>query len=691
MTAFDLCAAGVHLVPALIWLIITRHLWSSQSQATRSRLHLLVMAPFATGVITLHMVLHAAWFLLPPELRFRQGSAIDVGMELTAIAAIAFGRHMFRLMPIPEVRPGLRWLSVNYGIAVVAGLAYTLGAFGIVAALGALLLHAAYFILGPLCLWEAVRMARPSRWGFSYSGEILRSDLIIGGGGSAAALVLSLLLFATGHAPMGRLVLEVGLSLAIATPIVLSILPIVILELLVTLTVLADIAAVLGAYLFLTAIVDPRLHRLTAVASILTLGALLAPGQRWLRGWLHRFVFRSNLEQFAELQELLRRVSPEAGVHECCRRALADLVRVRQLRGAAILLRDGTPIVHGTFNLAPLEREWPRGSEADALPSRPFGTAELRTLPAALRDVLVEANVGLGAAPIMSLTRRWGHLFMNTGLFGGFYRRDDAETLEAFASQLALLLDSADLLARAVAVERSLAHAEKLAAIGETAARIAHEIRNPVTAARSLAQQLSREPSAPENAEYATLILAELDRVERQVASLLRYARRDEYRFESIDVGSLVQATIGSIRARAEAAHVAVEAHVAEGVTARADAEKIRQVLLNLFDNALDALAHDTEAATLRVTVARVNGHARLTIADNGPGVPADALPRLFDPFFSLKEKGTGLGLAIVKRTVEAHNGRIGAATTQPGMAFDIELPLGTQDAPPLGKRMEPS
>lgn len=269
---------------------------------------------------------------------------------------------------------------------------------------------------------------------------------------------------------------------------------------------------------------------------------------------------------------------------------------------------------------------------------------------------------------------------MNTGLFGGFYRRDDVETLEAFVSQLALLLDSADLLARAVAVERSLAHAEKLAAIGETAARIAHDIRNPVTAARSLAQQLVDSTDPAETAEAATLILSELDRVERQVASLLRFARRDEYQFEAIDMGALVGATIDSLRTRAAAQHVALQTQMAPGVTARVDAEKVRQALLNLFDNALDALATASHERAVRVSVSRANGHAHVTIADNGPGVPAAELPRLFEPFFSLKAKGTGLGLAIVKRTIEAHNGRIQASMGHPGIAFDIALPLAGEN-----------
>jgi two-component system C4-dicarboxylate transport sensor histidine kinase DctB len=161
------------------------------------------------------------------------------------------------------------------------------------------------------------------------------------------------------------------------------------------------------------------------------------------------------------------------------------------------------------------------------------------------------------------------------------------------------------------------------------------------------------------------------------VASLLRFARRDEYHFASIDVGALVRSIVDSLRTRASAAHVRVDADVPDGVTARADAEKLRQVLLNLFDNALDALAHRQVDAHLRVTVARANGHACVTIADNGAGVPADALPHLFEPFFSLKETGTGLGLAIAKRTIEAHNGCIDAAAAHPGLSFAITLPLG--------------
>jgi signal transduction histidine kinase len=231
-----------------------------------------------------------------------------------------------------------------------------------------------------------------------------------------------------------------------------------------------------------------------------------------------------------------------------------------------------------------------------------------------------------------------------------------------------------------VGVERALAHSEKLAAVGELAARIAHEIRNPVTAARSLAQQLAREPTVPFAAEHE-LILAELERVERQVGALLRFARRDEFRFAPVDLGELVRETVDSFRARLAAAGVGLEIHVGGGITARADREKLRQVLVNVIENAMAALAEVGGDRRLALSVGGVNGTASLRVADNGPGVPDDALPHLFEPFFSLRENGTGLGLAIARRMVDAHGGRMTATSAAgAGMTVEIQLPLHRAD-----------
>jgi signal transduction histidine kinase len=184
-----------------------------------------------------------------------------------------------------------------------------------------------------------------------------------------------------------------------------------------------------------------------------------------------------------------------------------------------------------------------------------------------------------------------------------------------------------------------------------------------------------RDPSSPHAAEHAELILAELGRVERQVQALLRFARREEFSFEPVDLGELVRSALEPLRARLEANGVAVEVDIDAGVVARGDREKLRQVVMNLLDNAADAVG-GSDDKRVALAVHGMNGAAVLEVRDSGPGVPVEALPRLFEPFFSLKTTGTGLGLAIVKRTVEAHGGRVEArAAAGAGLSLRVELP----------------
>jgi signal transduction histidine kinase len=463
--------------------------------------------------------------------------------------------------------------------------------------------------------------------------------------------------------------------LTFAAPAAMRMLGVVLPELVVAIASLGAVGALLASFVTARESLGSRFAAALDLGFLLVLGLCLAPFQGWLRVIVSGAMLRRRQSQQEELQRFLHTLSPEIGVATCCRNALRELVRVRPLRGAAILLRSGETIIEGEIDLEPVLRVWPRGDAIDALPVQAFGSAELRELPLALREALIEANVGLGARTISSPRGRWGHLFMNTGLLGGTFREDDVQTIVGFVGQLALLLDSAELLSRALEVERSLAHAEKLAAIGELAARVAHEIRNPVTAARSLAQLVAREPASPQNDEAAHLILTELERVERQVADLLRFSRRDDLRFEPVDLGRLACETLAAFRQRFAGDGVELSLDAPDGVFASADRERLRQVLINLVENAVDALADRPGGRQLAVCVGARNGRATLRVADNGPGVPPDVHARLFEPFFSSKENGTGLVLAIAKRTIDAHGGTIEAEALGAGLAFQIELP----------------
>jgi signal transduction histidine kinase len=160
------------------------------------------------------------------------------------------------------------------------------------------------------------------------------------------------------------------------------------------------------------------------------------------------------------------------------------------------------------------------------------------------------------------------------------------------------------------------------------------------------------------------------------VAALLRFARRDEFQFAPLDLDALVRQTAAELEPRAEAAGIALAVRTPGAVVVRGDREKLRQVLVNLCENSIDALRARKGERHIELSVAKDNGNAALSVADNGPGVDPDSLPRIFEAFYSGKEHGTGLGLAIVKRIVDAHGGNVRASTEGGGMTLRVDLPL---------------
>lgn len=218
-------------------------------------------------------------------------------------------------------------------------------------------------------------------------------------------------------------------------------------------------------------------------------------------------------------------------------------------------------------------------------------------------------------------------------------------------------------------------------ALEELSAAIAHEIRNPITAAKSLVQQMGEDPSSARNAEYAAVAVEQLDRVERSIAHLLRYARDESLQLTPTSIDDVVRAAVEGLRDRVARAGVSLVVSADPTGTMRADPEKLRRVVENLVTNALDALTDaGTEGPCIDVACGTsLAGDAIwVSVRDNGPGIAPEALPRIFQPFFTSKEGGTGLGLALSKKTVEAHGGTLEAMPLPSGgTELRFTLPRG--------------
>lgn len=232
---------------------------------------------------------------------------------------------------------------------------------------------------------------------------------------------------------------------------------------------------------------------------------------------------------------------------------------------------------------------------------------------------------------------------------------------------------------------------KRLVHFGELAAGLAHEIRNPLTAINARLYTLQRgiAPGSPE-AEDATVISSEISRLDRTVKDFLKLARPAEPQLAPVNARPLLQEVIDLLQSELGKHSITVRLHEVTDTTFLADHQQLKQVLINLLQNAAEAITtNGTITLSARLANHPLNGHPLnghpqnviiLDVADTGPGIPAEIQDRLFDPFFSTKEHGTGLGLAISARIVAKHNGvlelhsRLGQ-----GAKFSIVLPVTGQ------------
>lgn len=229
-----------------------------------------------------------------------------------------------------------------------------------------------------------------------------------------------------------------------------------------------------------------------------------------------------------------------------------------------------------------------------------------------------------------------------------------------------------------------LVQADRLTSLGELAASVVHEVRNPLASIKG-AVDIIEEELAPESPrrEFADIARREIDRLDHLVADFLKFARPAKPHIAPADVRALVQSVVSLTAQQAAKRSIAVEIQDIESLPEiDLDAEQIKQVLLNLLINAFHAMP---EGGTATIRMLASDDTIRIEVCDEGEGIAPLDLPRVFDPFFTTKDDGLGLGLAIAYRIVEQHGGTLNASNGERGAVFRLTLPLAIEvQAPPI-------
>jgi signal transduction histidine kinase len=405
---------------------------------------------------------------------------------------------------------------------------------------------------------------------------------------------------------------------------------------------------------------------------ILALALAAAPLRSWLGQRFHKLFER----EAALYRQIVSRIGSHAGQYQ----QLPDLLDfVEQQTISALKLRRVRVVVGDGVA--------PQNGEPEALDAIFASDAHAAWIAQVLEisgrsgwvpvenNSLLEANGYTIAYPLRRDEHVSGVLLVDAS--SGSLTEDVRAVLEILAGQVAVAIEDSRLAEENVRLERRLTERERLAVLGQMAATVAHEIKNPLSAIKSIAQVMGEDESlSQEYSRDLSLIVGETDRLGRSVTQLLSFARKELPAELPSRSEQLIQSVVRLFQVNAEKDGIRLTTRIDKDVELEGSAvSALRVALSNLLINALQATPQGGE-----VTISQLTEGEELIVCvqDGGSGIPDDLRQRVWEPFFTTKQRGTGLGLAIVRKRMEEANGtaRLAARVNGSGARFELRLPL---------------
>ncbi|HUL36739.1 MAG TPA: ATP-binding protein, partial [Thermodesulfobacteriota bacterium] len=417
-------------------------------------------------------------------------------------------------------------------------------------------------------------------------------------------------------------------------------------------------------------------------AMILALVFMLRPFQRKVGDWIDRFFYMERVRFRTKLSEFSRTLTELVDLDEVGQTTVHFITQTLHVDSVLFFfLKSEANAYRPIFGPPPYD-EMRYSSEHPFVKrveknGRAVDLEHLKGGEGAVEEIdnLIEKG-WVAVTPIFIKERLLGYILLGKKRTEKDYTVEELELLEAFSNQAALAISRALIYRDMSLKDKQIMQAEKMAAIGELAAGIAHEIRNPLGIISGSAETVRKHENQKIREEMTGYILEESTRINKLISTFLDFARPKEPKLAKCDLGEVLEKTLLLLSPQAKTQGVEIRKEIPQGpFQASVDPDQMRQAFTNLGINALEAMP---EGGILKINVSE-NAQNRVSIRfiDTGNGIPKEAQSKIFDPFFTTKEGGTGLGLSIAHRIVTQHGGNLGVEGGEgKGSIFAITLPL---------------